>query len=71
MLRIVKTENGLVRGFPGNNTRISVFKGIPFAEPPVGENRWKAPRPCKDWEGNSFSFHFTLGSAHPHPMVCW
>ena len=51
MLRIVKTENGLVRGFPGNNTRISVFKGIPFAEPPVGENRWKAPMPCKDWEG--------------------
>ena len=34
MLKIVKTENGLVRGLPGNNTRITAFKGIPFAEPP-------------------------------------
>ena len=51
MLKIVKTENGLVRGFPGNNTRISVFKGIPFAQPPVGKNRWRAPQPLEDWEG--------------------
>ena len=51
MLKVVKTENGAVRGLPGNNTRISVFKGIPFAAPPVGENRWRAPQPAADWEG--------------------
>ena len=51
MLKVVKTENGLVRGLPGNNTRISVFKGIPFAAPPVGKNRWRAPQPAADWEG--------------------
>ena len=51
MLKVVKTENGLVRGFQGNNTRISVFKGIPFAAPPVGENRCRAPLPCENWEG--------------------
>ncbi len=51
MLRIVSTENGKVRGLPAADPRITAFKGIPFAAPPVGENRWKAPRPCEDWEG--------------------
>ena len=58
MLKIVKTENGLVRGFPGNNTRISVFKGIPFAQPPVGENRWRAPQPVIPWEGEKKCWTF-------------
>ena len=48
MLKTVMTENGAVRGLSGNNARISVFKGIPFAAPPVGENRWKAPQPAKN-----------------------
>jgi len=51
MLRIVKTENGLVKGFPGTNARIAVFKGIPFAAPPVGENRFRAPQPAESWVG--------------------
>jgi len=51
MLKTVRTENGLVKGVSGNNARISVFKGIPFAAPSVGENRWRAPQPCADWEG--------------------
>lgn len=58
MLKIVKTENGLVRGFQGNNARISVFKGIPFAEPPIGRNRWRAPQPCKDWDGILDAYKF-------------
>ena len=28
-----------------------VWRGLPFAEPPVGELRWKAPRPAPAWEG--------------------
>lgn len=51
MLRIVKTENGLVRGIPAADPRITAFKGIPFAAPPVGENRWRAPQPAENWEG--------------------
>lgn len=69
MLKIVKTENGLVRGLPGNNTRITAFKGIPFAEPPVGENRWKAPKPCKDWEGIYDAYKFAPISVQDRPGI--
>ncbi len=51
MIRIAKTENGLVEGIPGTDPRITAFKGIPFAAPPVGKNRWRAPQPADNWEG--------------------
>ncbi len=58
MLREVKTENGWVRGLPAADPRITAFKGIPFAAPPVGELRWRAPQPAKDWDGvlNAYTF---------------
>lgn len=51
MLRKIKTENGWVLGIPAADPRITAFKGIPFAAPPVGDLRWKAPQPAADWEG--------------------
>jgi para-nitrobenzyl esterase len=51
MLRITKTENGMVRGLPAADPRITSFKGIPFAAPPVAELRWRAPQPAANWEG--------------------
>ena len=51
MLKTVKTENGYVRGIPAADPRVISFKGIPFAAPPVGDLRWRAPQPAKDWEG--------------------
>ncbi len=51
MLRRVTVENGVVEGLPAADPRITAFKGIPFAAPPVGENRWRAPQPAADWEG--------------------
>ena len=58
MLRMTKTENGLVRGIAGTDARITVYKGIPYAAPPVGENRWRAPQPVKNWEGVRDCFEF-------------
>jgi para-nitrobenzyl esterase len=58
MLRVVKVENGMVKGLPAADPRITSFKGIPFAAPPVGENRWRAPQPAKDWEGVLKSYEF-------------
>ena len=40
----VKIQTGLVSGVPGRDPAIQVFKGIPFAAPPVGDLRWKAPQ---------------------------
>ena len=51
MLRKVKVENGWVEGLPAADPRITSFKGIPFAAPATGENRWRAPQPDKDWDG--------------------
>ena len=58
MLRIAKTENGLTRGLPASDPRITVFKGIPFAAPPVYGNRWRAPMPCSNWEGILDAYKF-------------
>ena len=58
MNRRIRTENGWVRGLPASDPRITSFKGIPFAAPPVGENRWRAPQPCGSWEGERACFEF-------------
>ena len=51
MLRTTHVENGDLRGMPGTDPRVTAYRGIPFAAPPTGENRWRAPQPCPDWEG--------------------
>ena len=48
----VKVDGGLVAGVPGSrDASISVFKGIPFAAPPVGAGRWRTPGPVTAWDG--------------------
>ena len=45
----VKVEGGWIQGTVTKD--LTVFKGIPFAAPPVGDLRWKAPQPVEKWEG--------------------
>lgn len=47
----VQVEGGLVAGVPGNDASIMTFKSIPFAAPPVGNLRWRAPQPVVPWKG--------------------
>lgn len=49
-LSSAKTVNGTIIGEIDSNN-IRTFKGIPFAQPPVGDLRWKAPQPVKNWTG--------------------
>ena len=51
MLRKVKVKNGMLQGLVGKDPRVTVFRGVPYAKPPVGELRWRAPEPAEDWEG--------------------
>ena len=43
--------NGTIEGEFDIKTNIQSFKGIPFAQPPVGDLRWKAPQPLTNWTG--------------------
>ena len=45
-----KVEQGLLEGVV-LKSGIKTYRGIPFAQPPVGELRWKAPQPPKKWTG--------------------
>jgi para-nitrobenzyl esterase len=45
----VSVEGGTVRGAAEGD--LVSFKGIPFAQPPVGALRWRAPQPVKPWGG--------------------
>lgn len=47
----VKTVNGIVEGEFDVRSNIHTFKGIPYAQPPVGDLRWKEPQPVKNWTG--------------------
>jgi para-nitrobenzyl esterase len=46
-----RTGNGLLSGIAGADPAIRVFKGIPYAAPPVGDLRWRPPQPAVHWDG--------------------
>jgi para-nitrobenzyl esterase len=45
----VKTEGGLVEGTVADG--LMIYRGIPFAAPPVGDLRWRPPQPAAKWSG--------------------
>ena len=52
MIRKTFTENGAVRGAPAADPRDHGIQRNPVrCKPPVGENRWRAPQPARNWEG--------------------
>src|SRR6516162_9832509 len=47
----VAVTGGQISGARGKDPSILVFKGIPFAAPPVGKLRWREPQPVVSWTG--------------------
>jgi para-nitrobenzyl esterase len=47
----VQVEAGIARGNPRDEREVLAFKGIPYAAPPVGDLRWRAPQPPQAWVG--------------------
>jgi len=59
----VRVEQGLLAGTSGSSADVRVYRGIPFAAPPVGDLRWKAPQPALKWQG--------LRQAAEFSNACW
>jgi para-nitrobenzyl esterase len=61
----VKIDTGLLQGVAGRDAAITVYKGIPYAAPPVGDLRWKPPAPAGAWQGVRKADQF--GATCPSP----
>ncbi len=62
-IQTAKVTGGEVQGVVTNG--ISIFKGIPFAAPPVGDLRWKEPAPVQAWTGIKRADAFGLACMQP------
>src|SRR5919204_2627646 len=58
---IVATRSGKVEGIEQDGAH--VFRGIPYAKPPVGELRWRGPQPEDGWDGVRDATRFSAQSA--------
>jgi para-nitrobenzyl esterase len=47
----VRTDAGSIEGSVSADGKVQIFKGIPYAAPPVGVLRWKEPQPVVAWQG--------------------
>lgn len=65
MRRQVMIRQGCVDGFSDADPVITVFRGIPYAKPPVDELRWREPQPAEAWDGV-----LEAGDFAPMPMQC-
>ena len=59
----VKTEQGKTVGKTINNGKVRAFLGLPYAAPPVGDLRWKAPQPAAKWKGDRDATKFAAHCA--------
>lgn len=64
-------DSGKVRGLAvGPHADVHLYRGIPFAAPPVGEGRWRPPQPPESWEGVRDCFEFGHAAPQkPSPML--
>jgi para-nitrobenzyl esterase len=65
----VRVDAGLVSGVAGDTADMRVFKGIPFAAPPVGPLRWRPPQPVRSWEGVRKADQFGSSCMQPNPAI--
>jgi para-nitrobenzyl esterase len=69
----VQLETGLIEGMKNAKGDLHLYKGIPFAKPPLGDLRWKAPQTLEKWSGvkNCTSFGPSPMQGSPRPFFCW
>ncbi|HEX3571643.1 MAG TPA: carboxylesterase family protein [Acidobacteriaceae bacterium] len=62
---VVSTPIGRIRGTAVNNA--AIFRGVPFAQPPIGALRFRPPVPVKPWPGVRNATEFTPAAIQPTP----
>jgi len=62
----VKTEHGKVQGKTINDGKVKAFLGLPYAAPPIGDKRWKAPANPAKWKGKRDATKFGAHCAQNH-----
>ncbi len=70
---VVKTENGQIEGTINRAGDVRIFRGVPFAAPPVGNLRWKSPQPVANWTGirKCQAFGPSPMQGKPVPFMYW
>jgi para-nitrobenzyl esterase len=63
---VVRAPTGAARGLTDGDIR--VFKGLPYAQPPIGPLRWKPPRPFAPWQGVRDATRFGPACVQPSPQ---
>lgn len=62
---VVKVDSGSLEGTLNSDSTVRIFKGVPFAAPPVGDLRWQPPQPALAWTGvrkaDEFGMHCVQG----------
>ena len=54
----VSVDGGVIHGYYNEDKTLNIYKGIPFAAPPINNNRWRAPKDVEPWSGVKNCFHF-------------
>ncbi len=72
-LTLVRVQSGFLEGSWEAKGKVRAFKGIPYAAPPVGALRWRAPQPVRSWRGVRPSKEFGPSpmQAVPAPFMYW
>ena len=65
---VVVVKEGQLKGVTGSNG-VTVFRGIPYAKPPVGALRWRAPEPLESWKGVRDCSEFPPSCPQPASMM--
>lgn len=63
---VVKTEQGKVKGKTINSGKVRAFLGLPYAAPPVGDLRWKAPQAAVKWKDGRDATKYASYCAQNH-----
>ena len=64
---IIETKNGKIKGYDGDG--VNIFKGIPYAEPPIGELRLNKPKPKEPWKNMLDASDYRPVAPQPLPVT--